>query len=140
MAEIIKTPIEEILSYCSITFIESNNSSNTDNNSNTNNLDMFVSCQDETWLLLAEYYTEFISFLRSKKMDTPTFKSERIKTVILVSSETPSRIVMFQIKKIKVNIKETFVRINALMLFFFRNKIQLIFDWFKSFFVYNIID
>jgi hypothetical protein len=101
---------------------------------------MFVSCQDETWLLLAEYYTEFISFLRSKKMDTPTFKSERIKTVILVSSETPSRIVMFQIKKIKVNIKETFVRINALMLFFFQNKIQLIFDWFKSFFVYNIID
>lgn len=130
MAEITEQNVEEMLSYCSITFLESKEN---------NNLDMFVSCQDEVWLLLAEHYTTFISFLRSKKMDTSTFKSEQIKTIIVVSSETPSRIVMFQIKKLKVNIKETFVRINALMLFFFQRKIQLISDWIKSFFVYDVI-
>jgi len=132
MAEITEQNVEEMLSYCSITFLESKENT-------PGSLDMFVSCQDEVWLLLAEHYTTFISFLRSKKMDTSTFKSEQIKTIIIVSSETPSRIVMFQIKKLKVNIKETFVRINALMLFFFQRKIQLISDWFKSFFVYDVI-
>ena len=60
-------PIKEILEYCSISVFQSEEG-----------YDLFISCQDDIWVLITEHYPRFIAFLRSNNMQTDRFEPSKI--------------------------------------------------------------
>jgi hypothetical protein len=80
--------IKEILGYCSISVFK-----------HSSGYDLFISCQDDIWLLIAEHYLVFVNFLRSNELETAKFEPNKIKAIVLISNETSSRIVTFEVKK-----------------------------------------
>lgn len=120
-------PIKEILEYCSISVFQSEEG-----------YDLFISCQDDIWVLITEHYPRFIAFLRSNDMQTNKFEPSKIKSIVLVSVDDASHAVTFEIRNIKINIFKSVVKVKSLFIIFFQKMLLSILEWSSNFLVYDV--